>query len=301
MYQPTPDDVVDAIESAVNDLGDKCSVAEIAFFGGSFTAIDRQYMISLLDATEPYIDKFYGIRVSTRPDCIDDETLDILKRYRVTTIELGAQSMDNEVLMSNNRGHSAVQVITASKMIKNKGFALGLQMMTGLYKSTIEKDIYTANEFIKLRPDCVRIYPTVVVKDTKLMELFQKGEYPIYSLQTSIELCSKILMMFYRENIDVIRLGLHYSDSLVKNSVGDNYHPAFKEMCENKIFLDEIQRQLEKVNSKDIILVVNKKSMSKLVGQNKCNINKLNEMNYNVKIICDDNLDKYDVIVKEQG
>ena len=150
------------VETAVNSLKENTINSEIAFFGGSFTAIDREYMLSLLDATKPYIDCFNGVRISTRPDCIDEEILSLLKSYHVTAIELGAQSMSDEVLSQNERGHSAEDVRKASRLIKACGFELGLQMMTGLYGSSDDLDRMTAEEFIKLKPDTVRIYPTIV-------------------------------------------------------------------------------------------------------------------------------------------
>lgn len=282
-------------------MGENTLNSEIAFFGGSFTAIDRQYMISLLDATKPYINNFAGIRISTRPDYIDEEILNLLKKYNVTTIELGAQSMDNAVLKANNRGHSREDVAQASNLIKSKSFNLGLQMMTGLYMATYNSDLETAKAFIDLKPDCVRIYPTVVMKNTELGRLYQENLYTTYSLEDSVALCSELIVMFEDNNIDVIRLGLHYSDSLVENSLSDSYHPAFKELCENKIFLDKILAQLKNLNSNEIILTVNPKSHSKLVGQNKANINKLTDMGYSIKILRDSSLKKYDVIVKRQG
>lgn len=171
-YQPNADDVTNAVKIAVDSLKENTKEAEIAFFGGSFTAIDREYMLELLDATKPFINSFKGIRLSTRPDCIDDEIVSLLKSYKVTSIELGAQSMDDEVLKLNERGHTADDVRNACRIIKNYGISLGLQMMTGLYGSDFYKDIYTADEFIKLRPDTVRIYPTVIMQDTELANLY---------------------------------------------------------------------------------------------------------------------------------
>ena len=295
--QPTAEDVQSTIIKALSDLGDKTVDTEIAFFGGSFTAVDRGYMISLLDATKPYIQSFKGIRISTRPDYIDDEILILLKKYNVTTIELGAQSMSDEVLIANNRGHSAEDVAKASALIKSRGFNLGLQMMTGLYKATPAIDIYTAERFIELSPDCVRIYPTVIMKDTELEALYNSGEYKPYSLEASVELCSELLMMFYEKNIDVIRVGLHYSDSLKSGDVAGIYHPAFKELCENRIFFDRLSRMLGEVSSKDIVISVNPSSVSKLIGQNRANLKRLSD--YNIKIIKDPSLDRYGLRVKD--
>ena len=300
-YQPTADDVRKTLEQAVVDLGDRTQNAEIAFFGGSFTAIDKSYMTEILDATKGYIQKFKGIRLSTRPDCVDNEVLEILKSYNVTSIELGAQSMDEKVLELNERGHTAKDVINASKLIREYGISLGLQMMTGLYGSDFYKDIYTADEFIKLRPDTVRIYPTVIMKDTKLAQLYLSGKFKPYSLEESVNLCSELLLKFERENIAVIRLGLHYSDSLIDNSYGDNYHPAFKELCENKIFFNKTLFELEKYpdkEKKDFIVFVNSKSLSKFIGQKKCNIEKLENLGYHITPEIDNSLNKYEIKLK---
>ena len=282
----------------MQDLGDNAKNAEIAFFGGSFTAIDRDYMISLLEATRDYIDFFKGIRISTRPDCITEEILDILKFYKVTSIELGAQSMDEEVLLANNRGHSAGDIVKASELIKNYGFTLGLQMMTGLYKSDFSKDIYTAEKFIELKPDTVRIYPTVIMKDTDLADYYNNGSFVPYTLDESVTLCSKLIMMFEVEGIKIIRLGLHYSDSLIENSLGNNYHPAFKELCENKIFLNKLLSLLESTNGKSFTVCVNQKSLSKLLGQKKSNIIELGKLGYNIRTEIDNTLGKYDLYIK---
>lgn len=280
-------------------MGDKSHNAEIAFFGGSFTAIDRNYMLSLLEATVPYISEFEGIRISTRPDCIDNEVLEILKKYKVSSIELGAQSMDDEVLLANRRGHTSDDVINASRKISEYGFSLGLQMMTGLYKSSYEKDLATAKEFIRLKPDTVRIYPTVIMKDTELAGYYLSGDFVPYTLEKSVELCSELITLFEENNINIIRLGLHYSDSLINNSYGNNYHPAFKELCESRIFYNKFISMANNVASKNITATINPKSVSKFLGQKKSNLNLLNNIGYNIKLEYDNNLSKYDLILKQ--
>ncbi len=283
------------LEQALNDLGERSRETEIAFFGGSFTAIDRGYMISLLEAARPFVGVFYGVRISTRPDCIDDDILDILGAYGVTSIELGAQSMDNSVLELNKRGHTAEDVANASEKIKEKGFSLGLQMMTGLYGSTPEKDIYTAERFIDILPDTVRVYPTVIMKNTDLADAYLSGRFVPYTLDGSVELCSRIILMFAKAGIKLIRLGLHYSDSLVENSLGGNYHPAFKELCESKILYDAFIEKASKLKSKKLTVTVNQKSLSKFVGQKKSNLLKLREQGYDLDIRFDNTLEKYDL------
>ncbi len=255
-------------------------------------------MIALLEATKGYISYFKGIRISTRPDCIDKDILNILKHYGVTSIELGAQSMDDNVLLSNKRGHTSQDVINASMLIKEYGFSLGLQMMTGLYKSSYEKDVYTAEKFIELKPDTVRIYPTITMKNTDLAELYKIGKFIPDTLEESIEICSKLIMMFIKQNINIIRLGLHYSESLIQNSLGDNYHPAFKELCESRIFYNAFLEKAKNSDSKNLTVYINEKSLSKFVGQKKSNLNEFIKMGYNVEIKFDNTLNKYDLYTK---
>lgn len=256
-------------------------------------------MLSLLEATVPYIDRFKGIRISTRPDCIDEEILNLLKKYKVTAIELGAQSMDDFVLKANNRGHSSMDVVNASKLIKVNGISLGLQMMTGLYQSTYEKDLYTASQFIKLKPDTVRIYPTIVMKNTELERLYKSGEYSPNTLETTVDLCSKLLGMFADNDISVIRLGLHHSESLDNDMVAGAYHPAFKELCESKIMLDKALSLLkESYTQGECKLYVSPSCVSKMIGNKRCNIERLEESGYIVKIIQSDKVPFMEVALK---
>ncbi len=276
-------------------MGDSAKEAEIAFFGGSFTAIDRDYMLSLLSAAQPFLDVFYGIRISTRPDYIDEEVLSVLKNHGVTAIELGAQSMDNSVLELNERGHTAEDVYAASRLIQSYGFSLGLQMMTGLYGSTPEKDMFTAEQFVKIKPETVRIYPTVIMKNTALADFFSSGAYVPYTLDESVDLCAGLILLFAKADIKLIRLGLHYSDSLVENSLGGNYHPAFKELCENKIFFDSFLKKARQLDTKHVTVTLHPKSLSKFVGQKKCNLERLGAMGYTPQLRFDDTLGKYDL------
>lgn len=260
-------------------------------------------MVTLLNATKPYIDKFHGIRISTRPDYIDDDILSLLKSYGVTSIELGAQSMCDDVLSANERGHNSDSVIKASTLIKQYGFSLGLQMMTGLYKSDNKKDIYTAQQFINLAPETVRIYPTIVMKDTKLAALYSNGEYSPQSLCDAVTLCATLAEMFEKNNIKVIRLGLHYSDSLINTAIDGPYHPAFGEMCTAKIFLNKIYKQIEEksISKGEIEVLINPKDLSKILGQKKSNFNTLLSDGYKMNVLCDASLTLNEVIVKQRG
>lgn len=291
--QPAPDDVRQAVETALKRKGFEY---EIAFFGGSFTAIDRDYMISLLKAANEYIKdgRIKGIRISTRPDFIDDEILSLLREYGVTSIELGAQSMDDEVLTANLRGHTSKDVENASELIKSYGFELGLQMMTGLYMDTDEKAVETAKKLIALKPETVRIYPTVVLKNTYLAELYEREEYKPQTVDDAAALCTVLLPLFERAKIRVIRLGLHASDDIKRNMVAGAYHEAFGEIVESRIMLNKI---LENPPGNYEILV-NPKSVSKLKGNQKRNIYFLIEAGYNIKITQNDkvNVDEIKII-----
>ncbi len=261
---------------------------EIAFFGGSFTAIERAYMLSLLEAAKSYVDsgRIKGIRCSTRPDAIDDEVLNLLKAYGVTAIELGAQSMNDYVLSANLRGHTADDVKKASSLIKKYGFELGLQMMMGLYLSSPETDIESAKEIIKLNPDTVRIYPTVTLKNTYLEKLMREGKYAPSSIENTISLCAQLVPMFQEKGIRIIRLGLHASDDVKENMLGGGYHESLGEMVWSRILLNEILDN----SPGEYTAYINEKTVSKLKGNKKSNITALGNAGYNIKIIYDNSL-----------
>ncbi|MBE6783184.1 MAG: radical SAM protein [Ruminococcaceae bacterium] len=292
---PTEKDVVSACEIAIKTA--PSDQGEIAFFGGSFTAIERNYMLTLLKSAYPFVKEgfFKGIRISTRPDCIDNEICTILKTYGVTSVELGCQSMDEEVLKANLRGHTSHDVEKAVKILRKFGFETGLQMMTGLYKSSFEKDVETAEKIIALKPDTVRIYPTIVLENTLLEEKFKSGEYKVMSLEETVELCAKLLLMFEDNNIAVIRTGLHSGGNVEEGYVAGAYHPAFKELCESEIYFSKITEQLKSVDSNEIEIFVPYGSLSQCIGQKKKNKICLEEKGYKVKFIEDKSLKKYNV------
>ncbi len=272
------------------DVADRADT-EIAFFGGSFTAINREYMYELLSSAQPFIgkEKFKGIRISTRPDCIDEDILNILKENSVTTIELGCQSMNDIVLTANERGHTRRDIICSSKLIKEYGFRLGLQMMVGLYKSTPEIDLHTAKELIRLEPDEARIYPVVIMENTSLGDLYKSGEYVPYSFDCAVELSAQILSLFEQNGIPVIKLGLHASEVVEKDCIGGFYHPAFRELCESELYKKEISRLIEDVDKKVIkaVISVRPKLTSKVIGQKKSNIEYFRDIGIEIKIVQD--------------
>ena len=270
--------------------------AEIAFFGGSFTAIRREYMLSLLDAANEFvgIGRFKGIRISTRPDYIDDEILSLLKAKNVTAIELGAQSLDDEVLLANERGHSCEDVVRASELIKSYGFELGLQMMVGLYKSNEQKELDTMRKIISIRPATVRIYPVVILKGTKLGTLFLSGEYKPMEFDEVVSLCAQMLREFDDNGIKVIKCGLHASEFVERDMVGGFYHPAFRELCEAECYKLLFEREIAKSGLTDCSaeFLVPKRELSKALGQKKSNIKYFNDKGIIIKITPSDDLDE---------
>ena len=297
----TPDDVHEAVKTAMKNPDVKG--AEIAFFGGSFTAIERDYMMSLLKTAGRYIDGdvFSGIRISTRPDAIDSEICSILKENHVTAVELGAQSMDDAVLKMNSRGHTSHDVVKAMSLLKKFGFETGLQMMTGLYGSSKKESIDTAKKIISLSPDTVRIYPTVVLEGTHLAELYKNGEYSPQSVDEAVDICSEILPMFYDAGIRVIRVGLHSGGGVDGGFVAGAYHPAFRELCESRIYYNNMLGQVRRFNPPcELEIEVSPSALSQAIGQKKENIIKLGALGYSCKITQSPGLKKYQVLVKEK-
>lgn len=285
----TAADVRQIIDKHLETIGKDSACIEAAFFGGSFTGIPINEQTELLSAAQEYIldGRIDGIRLSTRPDYIDREILNNLKKYGVTTIELGVQSMDDEVLAAAGRGHSAKQVKEAVKLIREYDFTLGLQMMTGLPSDTAEKSIYTAEEIIKLKPDIVRIYPTLTIEDTCLAELYREGKYTPQSVFEAVELCKTLLQLFERNNIRVIRLGLQSTDEICENGsvIAGPVHSAFGELVEGSIYCDLILKAIGDARDCCVTAFVNPKEISKAVGNKKANAIRLkNERNITLKV-----------------
>ncbi|WP_066459657.1 elongator complex protein 3 [Anaerotruncus rubiinfantis] len=259
---------------------------EIAFFGGSFTAIDREYRTELLEAAAPFVHNgmFRGIRISTRPDCIDPETLAVLKSYGVTAIELGAQSMDDKVLRENGRGHTAWDVEHAARLILEGGFALGLQMMTGLWGADDESDLTTAQRLAALGPQTVRVYPTLVMEGTRLARLYRNGYYRPQTFEGAVVLGARLLEYFTERGIRVIRMGLHAEGTLEAGLLAGPYHPAFRELCEGRLLQNRIRGLLEGKAPGNFILRTAPRNVSKIMGHGACGIVQLRELGYNIRL-----------------
>ncbi len=307
----TTEDVFNTLNDACGHNNDPMNT-EIAFFGGSFTAIPREYMISLLETAKPFIDKGYfgGIRISTRPDAIDDNILKILKEYSVTAIELGAQSTDEEVLMLNKRGHTREDIFKASELIKTNDFSLGLQMMTGLLGDSFQKALKTGEDIIAIKPDTVRIYPTIVLEGTYLADAFKNGTYTPQTVEEAVKLCGELLKMFCDNDIKVIRLGLHSGGNVEEGFIAGPYHPAFGELCESEIYLKEAIKLLQEkyplknenlcslTKSKNITIYVNERELSKMIGQKGSNKIALKRLGWEVTVKAMKTLKQYEIEVE---
>lgn len=296
----TPQEVADTLARA-KAQGLLTSGMEVAFFGGSFTAIGEERVRAYLTAAFPFVEHgdCAGIRVSTRPDAVEPPMLSLLKAYGVKTIELGAQSMRDEVLLKNGRGHTAEEVRQASKRIREAGFSLGLQMMVGLYGDTCPEDaMYTARELCALSLDFVRIYPTVIVKGTMLASLYEAGAYVPMTLWTGVEVCADLLELFDAHGIPVIRLGLQDSASLIKTQIGGLYHPAFRELCESVLYRRRIEEALRGQPNGHYTVFVHPSCVSKAVGHAQCNKKEFETRGFFLKIKPDEQIPADRVLVE---
>lgn len=254
---------------------------EIAFFGGSFTGIDRDLMICLLEAAEAFVrtGRVQSIRLSTRPDYISDGILGLLSRYSVRVIELGLQSMDDKVLSACRRGHTAEQARTACRMITEAGFELVGQMMIGLPASTPDAEVRTAEELCAMGASAARIYPTVVFYETPLCQMVTDGSYTPLSVGDAVRRSVEVLRVFIRHGVPCIRIGLCASEELVdpeRVMAGAN-HPALGELVWNEYYYREMTDALQAADllGRDVVLYVPEREVSKIAGQHRSNIERL--------------------------
>ncbi|MBQ8911641.1 MAG: radical SAM protein [Clostridia bacterium] len=294
------------IDESLLTLGDR--QAEIAFFGGSFTAIDRRLMTDLLRLGKEQIDKgrVVGIRLSTRPDCIDGEILDILEEYGVTAIELGCQSSDDGVLSACGRGHTKKDIERAFSLIKERGIfeAVG-QMMPGLPCSNFGKELQTAEDLVSFGADAVRIYPTLVLEGTALAKLYKDGLYTPLSLEEGVERCARLVEYFEGQGVRILKVGLHAEEGFASKALAGCYHPALGELVENRLYFQKISDYFEKnppKRGKTYRVFVAKGRLSKAVGQKKCNKTKLTEQyGFDLVFSEESNLSRRQIRVQEEG
>lgn len=291
-------DVIDIIESHLKTLPKK-SKKEVAFFGGTFTGISIELQKEYLETTYKYIELglIDGIRCSTRPDCITPEIVAQLKKYGVTTVELGVQSLDSEVLLATKRYYPVEVVETACKLIKEAGIELGIQLMIGLPKSTLETDFESAKKALSFNPDIARIYPTLVITKTEMENMYYDGSYKALSLEESIKRTRKIYSLLELNGVNVIRVGLQPSDDLRKegNIVAGPFHPAYRELVENEIYYDFFKEILARDGKLEIF--ANERDVSKYIGINRKNKIRLGK-EFHLKI--DGTIERNSVIVNDK-
>lgn len=247
---PSLEEIHQSIEAHLSTMNANESEIEIGFFGGNFTGIPRKEQENYLQGVQKYIqeEKVSGIRLSTRPDYIDAEVLDMLQQYHVHTIELGAQSLDDSVLKASRRGHTAEDIEKASALIRKKDFRLGLQMMLGLPGDNFTKSFNTAKKIVELKADDTRIYPCLVIRGTELEEWYETGKYKPLSLEEAIDWTKAILPVFEKAGVNILRIGLHPSEGLAggEDLVAGPFHPSFKELVLTEIWNELLQDHMKK-------------------------------------------------------
>ncbi len=274
------EDIPRQIEESLKTLPQDAEV-ELAYFGGSFTGIEIGRMERLLQIADGYrrSGRVHSIRVSTRPDRIDGERLSLLKRYGVDTVELGLQSMDDEVLVASGRGHTAKEAREACRAVREAGFSLVGQMMIGLPRSTPESERATAREICRMGAEACRIYPTVVFRETPLAEMTRRGDYQPISTEEAVARSADVLQIFLDAGVTCLRIGLCASEALVSpdHVLGGANHPALGELVWNEIYYSRLVESLSKQGllGRDVELILPKEQVSKVVGQNRRNLIRL--------------------------
>ena len=286
------------VRNTINDyletIQNKNATIEVSFFGGTFTGIREEKQRELLEVAKEFKDKkrIDKIRLSTRPDYINNYILTYLKEYGVDIIELGVQSLDEDVLKKAGRGHSAQDVINASKLIKEYEFVLGHQIMPGLPGYTFEKDINTTKASLEMKPDICRIYPSLVIRDTPMEKMYKCNEYVPYSLEEAVDISKVMYEMYRKNNVNVIRIGLQPTESI--NEGGDiiagPFHPSFRELVEGSLLADIILENMKE--EKNVLIHINSKDLSKLYANKKLYFNKLKENNKIILVKQNDKIER---------
>lgn len=276
--EPSLQSMKDTIEAHLLSIGEDREI-EIGFYGGSFTGIDKDLQLLYLSLASEYVKKgrVRALRLSTRPDYIDDDILTYLKAYHVKVIELGVQSLDPGVLLLSSRGHSSRDVWKAAAMIKDHGFQLGIQTMVGLPDDDFDKDIQTAKEVIRMAPAFVRIYPALVVKNTILEKLTLRGQYVPMTLEEAVHICAVLLKLYREAGIKVIRMGLQATESIHEGGdvVAGPFHPAFRQLVEARLLREDIEEQIHRrdlTGAASILIHSGMADISAIAGQGRENM-----------------------------
>lgn len=278
----TPLDVKNIIEEYLPTLVNRnIETIEVAFFGGSFTGLPMDQQSGFLAVAKEYKDagKIDKIHMSTRPDYIDEEILDNLEKYSVDTIELGVQSFDPEVLAASKRGHTVEQVYRACDLIRGRAIELGIQLMIGLPGDTKEKSIMSARKAAQIKPSLARLYPTVVLEDTELINMCKRGDYIPLDEETAVIITKEMYLVLKDAGINIMRVGLKSTDLITPESdFGGGYHPAFRQLVEGEIAREILDDQLMKISitskimeKTHVVCRSNPKWFNNMIGHKGCN------------------------------
>ena len=282
---PTLIEVRNEIKKFLNYFKDKTRSVEIAFYGGTFTALPIEIQRKYIETALEFVDKkrVIGLRISTRPDDIPPEELDFLKKNKVITIELGIQSFCDDVLKESNRGYDSKQAISGCKRVKSKGFNLGIHLMTGLPSSSHTCDLYSAFKTVEMNPDMVRIHPTLVIKNSMLEEMYLNNSYTPQSLEESLDILSDMYLIFSRYSIPINRMGLQIPVELRNSIVAGPYHPSLGDLVEYESFYKLGTWFFKKFKSGEI--VIGKNNLFLLNGYSKKNLRRFGEYVSRIKVI----------------
>ena len=276
---------VEALHSTVHRFlklkGERQQVIQVAFYGGNFLGLKKKVIKRLLDECTTLVKTgaIHSVRFSTRPDTIHIESLEFINDYPVSTIEIGAQSMDDQVLMMAKRGHTAEHTEKAVRLLQDKKYEVGLQIMVGLPGDNESKALATTQTIVRLSPSFTRIYPTIVLANSLLAGWYQQGKYTPWPLGRCVNIVKKMYLLFQANNIPVIRMGLQATKDLEKGStiVAGPYHPSFGHLVHAAIFFDKATDALTsaKGSRENVSIGVNPNSISKMRGLNNSNVNRL--------------------------
>jgi histone acetyltransferase (RNA polymerase elongator complex component) len=288
---PTLAEVEEIIHRHLETIPAANTFIEIGFFGGTFTGLPEEKQSQYLEVVQPFLEsgRIRGIRLSTRPDFITLQILTLLKEHHVTTIELGAQSMDDEVLKMSERGHLSSDTEKSSRMILEAGFTLGLQMMVGLPGDTEERSLSTARKIISSGATETRIYPALVIAGTEFEKLLREGKYLPLNLEEAVRWTKNIVVLFELADVKILRIGLHPSEELVSRSalVAGPFHPSFRELVMTEIWNDRF-RSAEFSPMHHILKIrVNPSDINNAIGYSGKNRNMLMEHYREVKFTAD--------------
>ena len=271
---PSLEDVTALIDRNLQTIPPDCH-KRVAFFGGSFTCLPETVQNRYLDVVQPYLQdgRVEGIQLSTRPDYINEKILQNLKSKGVILIELGAQSLDDDILRRSGRGHTVADVENASRLIRQHGIDLGLQMMIGLPGDTKETALHTAEQIVAFGASCTRIYPTLVVDGTALSDDYRSGKYAPLSLEEAVDWCKDLYRYFQTAGVTVLRMGLHPTKDLREGEhlLAGPFHISFKELVLTALWHDRIAEQIAREGRDDITVTVPPSEMNYAIGYGSAN------------------------------